>query len=185
MKYLLLCLLITACASKPSKDPGASSANSKRVSMESKQLASEEESTFVTEIGFPKKGVDISSSAKQELKKLYQEAKTKGEIDKVKVISWADMEYPSVHEKKLSEDQMRLARSRNETIERYLESINEDLNVEKISMAERPGKLEELTGTDGAEEKRSLETSGLPNTDTTVKVPGKASKSIVIFTLKR
>lgn len=179
MKWVVLFFLFCACASKPPKDPGT------RVSMESKQLASEEESTFVTEIGFPQEGTNISSSAKQEIRNLYQKAREKGEIDKVKVISWADLEYPSVHEKKLSEDQMKLANSRNETIENYLETFGEDLEVEKISMAERPGKVDELMSSDEVEVKKSLETSGLPNTDTTVKVPGKASQSIVIFILKR
>lgn len=37
---------------------------------------------------------------------------------------------------------------------------------------------------DEAEIKKSLEIAGIPNTDTTVKVPGKASKSVVIFIME-
>lgn len=181
MKYFFILLLITSCASRPAKDPQGK----KTVSMESKQLANEQETTFVSEFTFPKKGTKVSSFAKNDMKAKLTEAKKKGPIKTAKIISWADLEYPSVHTKELSGDQKKLATNRNENIEKYLKSLDNSLEVETISMAERPGTFKRLISSDDAEIKKSLEKSGLPNTDTTVKVPGKASKAVVMFILDR
>lgn len=192
MKIILLALLVASCSSKPAKDAGANSSStvkkateSKTVSMESKQLASEQESKFVTEITFPKEKSNLSKAAKEDLNNLYQKAAKKGKIHEVQVITWGDQEYPSVHEKRLSEKQIKLVEKRNKTLENYLIGLTKDLaDVETHSMAERPGTLNRLFASEDARIKKSLETAGIPNTDTSVKVPGKASKSVVIFIME-
>lgn len=187
MKILLLAFLIAACSSKPAKDPGTNTTGvkkaqeSKAVSMESKQLASEEETNLVTEITFSKEKATVSKQAQEEIRALYQKAKARGKIDEVKVITWGDQEYPSVHEKKLSQKQVNLVDKRNDALESYIDKLTKGADVETFSMAERPGALNRLFSSEDAQIKKSLETAGIPNTDTTVKVPGKASKSVVIF----
>lgn len=187
MKILFLALLVAACSSKPAKDPGANTTGvkkvqeSKAVSMESKQLASEEETNLVTEITFLREKATITKQAQEEIRSLYQKAKARGKIDEVKVITWGDQEYPSVHEKKLSQKQLNLVNKRNDALENYIDELTNGADVETFSMAERPGALNRLFSSEDAEIKKSLETAGIPNTDTTVKVPGKASKSVVIF----
>ena len=177
--YSMTGLLIFSCTSKPPKAKVHDN-----VSIESKQLASEEKTNLVTEISFPKGRAGINSAARTDIKKLFEKAKTKGEIDQVKVITWADEEYPSVHSKKLSKSERRLVNRRNDAIEDYLESLDKTIDVDRFSMAERPNALKTLFSTEDARVKRSLETAGIPNTDTSVKIPGKASKAIVIFVLK-
>lgn len=190
MKLLLILLLAAACASKDAKDPGSSAGVSKKpqesktVSMEAKQLASEEETNLVTEISFAKEKSAISSAARNDLRALYNKARAKGEIDEVKVITWADQEYPSVHEKRLSEEQINLVKRRNNAISKYFNDLNTDIEVETYSMAERPSAINRMFSSEDADLKKSLETAGIPNTDTTVKVPGKASKSVVIFIME-
>lgn len=190
-KILILSFIIAACSSKPAKDPETNSTSVKKaqesnaVSMESKQLASEQESKFVTEINFDKTKSNISKQAKDDLKSLYQKASSKGKIHEVQVITWADQEYPSVHEKKLSKKQIKLVDKRNETLKKYLIGLTKDnVDVSTHSMAERPGTLKKLFDSEDARIKKSLETAGIPNTDTSVKVPGKASKSVVIFIME-
>lgn len=190
-KILILTLVLSSCASKPPKDPGPNTTavkkaqESKTVSMESKQLASEQESNFVTEITFPKEKAAVTKEAKADIKELYQKAHKKGKVHLIQVITWADQEYPSVHEKKLSEKQIHLVDKRNESLKKFLISLTED-NVDVVthSMAERPGTLKKIFSSEDARIKKSLETAGIPNTDTTVKVPGKASKSVVIFIME-
>jgi hypothetical protein len=188
MRMLLIALLVISCASKPAKDSGSNSKKgskeSKAVSIESKQLASEEESNLVTEITFAKEKANVGSAARKELRDLYRKASKKGDIGEVKVITWADQEYPSANTEELSQKQRDLVKKRNEAIEKYLGLLDKDLDVEKISMAERPSALKKVFSSDDAKIKKSLETAGIPNTDTTVKVPGKASKSIVIFLME-
>jgi outer membrane protein OmpA-like peptidoglycan-associated protein len=187
MKLLLLAFLVAACASKDPKESTSQAkhkAPEKTISMESKQLASEEESNLVTEISFPKERAAISTEARSELRQLYKKARAKGKIEEIKVITWADQEYPSVNENELSLKQQDLVKRRNDAIEKYLNLMTKGAEVETISMAERPSALNDLFSSEDAQVKKSLETAGIPNTDTNVKVPGKASKSIVIFIME-
>jgi murein L,D-transpeptidase YcbB/YkuD len=156
-----------------------------QVSIESKQLAAREESTFVTEIKFKKGQKAVPKSARSQLSQLYQKAQKKGEIEGVKVITWGDQEYPSVHTTELTKKQRKLVEDRNDNLETYLEKLDKNLGVDKFSMAERPDLMARLFSTEDAKLKKSLEKAGIPDTDSAVKAKGKSSTSIVIFTLKQ
>lgn len=188
MKLLLLALIVVGCSSKPAENKTAAAKKGESitpVSIESKQLASEQESNLVTEVKFDKEKANLSETAKHDLKNLFEKASKKGKIHDVKIITWGDQEYPSVHEKRLSDKQIKLVEKRNMAIERYLFSLTKDnVDIESHSMAKRPGTLNRLFASEDASIKKSLETAGIPNTDTSVKVPGKASKSVVIFIME-
>jgi len=104
----------------------------------------------------------------------------RGEIETIKVITWADKKYPTKKEKELSDKQEKLVKERNEGIKSYLEKVleNRDLDVdyELISMAERPNFIKELIATDDARIKKSLESAG--------DLSKKSSKSIVLILIK-
>jgi hypothetical protein len=112
-------------------------------------------------------------------------AKQEGKIDVVKLITWSDMEYPSVNTQKLPKKEQDLVIKRNNSLETFIHKINTNLKVEKISMAQRPGWLKRMISSDEAKVKKSLETGGISNTDTSVKTPAKASKAILIVTLEK
>ncbi len=185
---LISSILLMSCSSKEPAEKTSNEETSvqtqETISMESKLLANEQESNLVTEIKFDHQKANISGKAREQLKELHRKASKKGKIEEIKVISWGDQEYPSVHEKKLSEVQVKLVEERNATLENYLKTIEKDADIETISMASRPSTLDKWFSSDDARIKKSLETAGIPNTDTTVKVPGKASKSIVIFIME-
>lgn len=185
---LISSILLISCSSKaPQKMTTKDKAPVQpqdTISMESKLLANEQESNLVTEIKFDREKSSISGKARDQLKDLHRKASKKGKIGEIKVISWGDQEYPSVHEKKLSKVQEKLVEARNATLENYLKTIEKEAEIETISMASRPSTLDKWFSSDDARIKKSLETAGIPNTDTTVKVPGKASKSIVIFIME-
>ncbi|WP_374029235.1 hypothetical protein [Bdellovibrio bacteriovorus] len=192
MKYLLAVILLSVvvgCASsKKDESPAEQAPEVKKqtqkkaptVSIESKQLAAEEETPFVTEFSFKKGSADLSQTAKNEIESLIKKAEKKGKIEEIKVISWADEEYPSVHTKKLSTAERNIANNRNKSIESFVNDFPLDAKVSTYSMAERPNILKDVISTSDARIKKSLETAGIPNTDTSVKVPAKASKAIVI-----
>lgn len=188
LSCLLISILLVSCGSKSPQKVTSKDKKSEQpqesVSMESKLLANEQESNFVTEIEFNRQKANISGKDRDQLKELHNKALKKGDIEEIKVISWGDQEYPSVHEKKLSEEQEKLVEKRNTTLKNYLKTIENEAEVETISMASRPSTLDKWLSSDDARIKKSLETAGIPNTDTTVKVPGKASKSIVIFIME-
>ncbi|MNL59860.1 hypothetical protein D3C87_1836220 [compost metagenome] len=76
-------------------------------------------------------------------------------------------------------------KDRNKKVEDYIKkNTSADSKVKTYSMAERPNTLQDIFGTSESKVKKSLETAGIPTTDTSVKIPSKASKSIVIVILE-
>lgn len=181
MKKLTLTLVgiaalgLGACSSKQRAEMADN-----QPSMAAKQIAVEEEASYVTEFTFAKGSARLTDDAKSNLRGIIDSARKNGKVDEIKVITWGDTEYPSVHTDKLSKTEVDLVKKRNQSIEKFVESYNKDLDVDLYSMAERPGAIQRLFGTSDARIKRSLETAGVPNTDSSVKMPSKASKSIVM-----
>lgn len=160
-------------------------ATKKSNTMHSQSAAVDAEASFVTEITFEKGSKDLSADSKNRLKSLVDRARQTGKIDDIKIITWSDMEYPSLNVKKLSKEQRDLAKNRNDTLKDYLKSGEVDVSdVDAFNMAERPNALERLLRTEDARIKRSLEAAGIPTTDSYVKVPAKASKSVVMVVLE-
>lgn len=199
MLYLIaMTMMIYACSSKPpKKNPEAGKGpEAAKVappvatpSIEAKQLASEQETTLVTEFEFKKGSETLSPASKKRLEELSRSALKKGKIEVIKVITWADQEYPSPKKKTLSSDQVALANNRNTEIRNYLKKMypNQDVSgkIELISMAERPNFYNKLISSDAARIKRSLETSGIPTTESKNKTSGKTSKSIVLIKMQQ
>jgi hypothetical protein len=153
-------------------------------SIEAKQIAAAEQAPYVTEVKFHKGAHEVTKPTRKAIQKLIEDAQAHGTIEDVKVISWADEEYPSVHAKKLASGQVKLADQRAGEIKAYIHSLDSKTSVDTYNMAKRPAALSELFSTGDARIKKALEVSGIPNTDTSVKAPAKASKSIVLVILK-
>lgn len=148
-------------------------------SIEAKQVAAEQEASYVTEFAFQKGSAELSETAKADLRRVIANAKRGGNIDEIKVITWGDAEYPSPNTKKLSKAEIDLVKKRNDNIKDFVkEYSNKDIDTH--SMAERPGAIKQMLNTEDARVKKSLEVAGIPTTDTAVKTPSKASKSIVL-----
>lgn len=193
-----LVLLAYSCSSKPPKknpELGKNPEVAKEApptsvpSMEAKQLANEQETSLVTEFEFQKGKETLSPQSKKKIEELSKEALKKGKIEAIKVITWADQEYPSPKKKILSADQVSLAHNRNTEIKKYLKKMypNQDVSgkIELISMAERPSFYNKLISSDDARIKRSLESGGIPTTDSKNKTTGKTSRSIVLIQMKQ
>jgi hypothetical protein len=176
---LLLASFAAACAHTSTEKEAKAIA-----SAEAQKVASEEKAPFVTELSFRKNARTLSVDDQQQLDKLIRDARAHGEIDNIKVVTWADQEYPSTNAKKLSSAQRDLADRRNSEIKTYIHTVDSKADVDTYNMAERPGVLSELMNTSNARIKKALEASGIPNTDSGVKQPSKASKSIVMVILK-
>lgn len=152
-------------------------------SIEARQAASEMETNFVAELTFPKGQKKIPLTAKNEIRRLYDRAKDKGKIDAVKLITWADEEYSSKSKKQLGSAQLKLVEDRNDNLEAYIEELDIRMDVDKISMAERPGVMESILSDEDVRLKKSLEASVLVTEKNRV-ASSKASKSMVMFVLE-
>ncbi len=191
---LALASMLAACAHTKSKEelakhpeeapPKTAVEKPVESSIEAKQVAAEEEASYVTEFTFSKGKNTLTADAQARLTKILAEARKHGEIEDIKVITWADAEYPSVHAHALSKKQVNLATRRNDEVKRFFKKMDKGITVSTYNMAERPRMLSDFLGTPNARVKKSLEVAGIPNSDTSVKSPAKASKSIVMVILK-
>lgn len=186
MRYLILVFLsgfLIQCASRKEvpEVPDGAPAVAPEASIEAKQLAAQNGSSSVVEIAFPARSAKLSASSIVRIGKLFKEVrgKSKSDIESVKVIAWADEEYPSVHTKELSKEQRELAARRGEAVKKRLEDLKIS-HVEVINMAERPSVWQDWFQTSDHRIKKALETAGIPNTDTSIKQPSKRGHAIVV-----
>ncbi|MFA6239065.1 MAG: hypothetical protein WC635_17130 [Bacteriovorax sp.] len=200
MKKCTLLLIIifsflSACSTKPTKgSPPSASAPATRhappvytPSQEAKQLASEQDTNLVTEFDFKKGSEELTPASKQQLRDLSKKAMAKGKIELIRVITWADEEYPTASQRKLSREQLDLAKNRNEEIKKFLNEISGEKiegDIQLISMAQRPGFFKDLLSSDDAKIKKSLETAGIPTTEGGTRKGAKSSRSIVLIHLE-
>lgn len=145
-------------------------------SIEAKQVAAEQEAPYVVEIEFRRGSSDASEAARAKVRSLYKSLAKPELLKSVKVISWADAEYPEKSVKRLTDKQKKLADRRGETIREILEAEKADLKFELYNMAVRPGKFGEFIGNSDARIKESLERAGTTTS--------KARKAIVMFVME-
>lgn len=120
----------------------------------------EAQRSTATEISFAAGATKLDDASLQKLNQVITDARRRGRIEEVKVISWGDISYPSAKEKS-PRGQRDLAGERNKVIEKYLEDKNSDVRVQTYNMAERPSALSELLNSTDARTKDALETAGL------------------------
>ncbi len=154
------------------------------LSIETQQVAAEQKAEFVTELSFHQKQERLSAANKAMIQKLIVDAGKHGKVQEYRVITWADAEYPSLQAKKLPANERAIANRRNKAIQSYIEKQNSHVKVKTYSMAERANALKEFVGSSEARIKKSLESSGIPTTDNSVKYPPKASKSIIMAVME-
>ncbi len=101
----------------------------------------------------------LSSLEKEELRSFLNKIREKDAIQVVKVLVWADQEYPARMEKP-SQRQIQLARDRAVKISAYLSEELKVSTVETHNMARRPSKLSEVLNTEEYQVKSTAEASG-------------------------
>ncbi len=191
MKSILLPLLIlglsTACSTKAPDDPGKASpakspkiigsagSSEKGISFDARQLANEMESNYVSEIRFKKGASELTAEAKKSLSSVIAQARKENFMKKAVLITWADQEMPTGNKEGLADEQIELAKRRNDALSAFIQGVERKINIDRISMAERPGGLKRMIPNETARIQESLGEAGISEMD-------KASRSIIIFT---
>jgi hypothetical protein len=136
-----------------------------------------------SQFAFEKGKTALSSEMQTELRKIVDQAKNSGKIGEIKVIAWADSEYPA-EGTKAPKMQIKLADDRGEKIKRFLKKELKVSDVAVYNMAKRPNSLQELFNTQTAKIKSKMETTGAAPTtkgDTGMfGYKGKASEALVL-----
>jgi hypothetical protein len=184
----ILSISLLCCAGpKPEPESPASTVHSDtapRTSVEVKAIAAEQNAASAVEISFKKQSATLTEAAKRELTKFLEKNKTATPIAEIKTIAWGDSEYPAASIKKLSDTDAKLAKNRNNAIRDFLKAKGVSAKISAYDMTQRPDAFSDWFNTSDARIKKSLEASGVPNTDTTVKVPAKAGKAMVLAIFK-
>jgi hypothetical protein len=142
-------------------------------------------STISSTVMFEKGIASLSENSTTDIKQKVEAAKAMGAIREIKVISWADQEYPAKGDP-APLDAIKLAEARNDSIKRYLKSLNVG-KMKSYNMAKRPNLVQELLYTGQAKVKDRIEVKGVaPTTDTssTLDTSGKKSEALVLVYIK-
>lgn len=149
-----------------------------------KRAAQDADAPYFVEIEFQKGSDTLTDRSRSAISSLLSRASAEGTLSGVKVLSWADEEYPSDSKKKLSTAQREIASGRNRNITDLVKEEAKGVDVESHNMAERPGAIARWFNTPDARFKRSLVALGLPTTADEAPASGRASRSVVLVLIK-
>lgn len=176
--------LLSSCSHETPKTTEVTNKQPSVASAVSKKAAAESGAAHYTELKFKPGTHDLSAQSKKALEEVVSKAKASGDIKNVKVIAWADKDYPSASQKTLRKDEVRLAQNRAKAIRDYLKHVDSKLSVSEYNMAERPNAWQRLLNTSDAKVKNTLASAGLPTTANAMEHPSKASHSLVLVDVK-
>ncbi len=171
--------MLASCASGEHR-AGTAQGNSNPVAQ---VVAQDSEAQDFVEIEFGLGSAALSDAAKVSLTKVVSQAKLAGKVDEVIVLSWSDLEYPSKNATTLPREQRNLAGERNRAIKSYLQSAR-DVDVDTYNMAEKPNTLSKWFDTSDNQLKRAFLKAGLPTTQDSPKLEGKASRSVILVKIE-
>ncbi|MBC7714633.1 MAG: hypothetical protein H7177_14905 [Rhizobacter sp.] len=181
---LLLTMVAASCSSNNhhAAAPATKTASIESTNETSKAVA-KTNSEYYAVLKFDKGTQRLSEASKRDLREFVASAQRDGRnIDDIKILSWADKEYPS-DGKKLSDRDVKIANERNKNIEKYLKN---DLKAEgsyaTYNMAKRPNKITEFFKADDYKTKRIFERKGASPAGTNIDnfVTSKAGKSLIM-----
>lgn len=144
--------------------------------------AAEENATHVTEISFAKDSSELTEEARRSLVSIIDAARISRSIEDVKILAWADREYPSTRIKKLSTGERDLAENRTRVIKDFLNAHFDLADIDTVNMAKRPNTVQRWLRTDNARLKQAMEVAGIRDTDSPNDArAAKASRAVVML----
>lgn len=142
---------------------------------------------FFARILFPEEEAELSRKDKEEIDRVIRKALSAGDVESVKILAWADREYPEESEEVSSKD-IKLAEDRSQVIEKYVQERLRIPSTERFNMARRPGRISEALKTPEARFKKQAEAEGLaPSTlESSVfnKIHRRSSTALVLVELE-
>ncbi len=179
---LLLALATTACSSssnmETAKTTNTSSAPAPKVA------TPESTDAYYAVLEFDKGTQRLSEKGKRNLKNFIDAAKKEGKpIDDIKILTWADKEYPNEKGEKLSDRDVSIAKERNKSIEKYLkEDLKTDGDYATYNMAKRPNKVSEFFRSDDYKTKKVFGQPGAApmGADLNAFLKNKAGKALIM-----
>lgn len=135
-------------------------------------------------IEFKPKSSELTEGSRIQLRSFAFASTAEGrKIDEIKVLSWADREYPA-QGTKASKSEIKLAKQRNDQIKDFLEAdLGRKIDIDEHNMAARPSAFSEVINTEDYKIKRNFEGTGAApisaSLNETQLVGSKVSKAVV------
>ena len=144
----------TKTVEAPLKNPSSAS------EVSNNSIGLQNDASLYTELSFNKGTTQLSNDQQMSLKSLVKKSTDSGQINELKVIAWGDVEHLGKKQKKLSNQQKRIADLRNHHIEQYLNKNYPHLKISSFNMAKKPNLLQSYFNTADARTKKTIELSG-------------------------
>lgn len=123
----------------------------------------------------------LSPEATAELNRVIMEAKQRGEVESVDVAAWSDM---SAQGKRVPTEQVRLARERAANIQKYIDRMEPEAEVQTHNMAQQPSSFARFLNTQDPSVKNRLAAVGVTTDSSGQKVHARNSSALVFIKLK-
>lgn len=140
------------------------------------------------EVSFDEGTANLSAATQDNLRQFVKEAKQNGTIRQIKVVAWADREYP-VKGTEAPKADVQLANARLKAVKTFLEKEEHVKDVKGYNMAERPNGLEQWLKSSQASVKDTMENTGAaPRTNEETGLFGQkaqASKAVLMAFVKK
>lgn len=149
-------------------------------SAKTETAAQEAGAVSVTEVNFDKGSFVLTEGSRAALRDLASKAKASHAIDEVKVLAWADRDYPADSKNKASKADKTLADKRANAIRDFVKAELALEDVDTFNMTERPGAIASLFNTDDSKMKQAFENAGVTSADGKA-ITGKASRAVVML----
>ena len=180
---LTLALVVSACSTPHKSDVRHSKIDSIEEVNQEAVLMTKDNNAYYTVLEFDKGNERLSDASKRDLREFVKSAKKEGrEIDDIKILSWADKEYPG-QGPALSDLDIKIASERSNSIEKYLkDDLKTDGDYATYNMAKRPNKVSEFFKADDYKTKRIFEKPGASpaGIQMTAFLKSKASKALIM-----
>jgi hypothetical protein len=159
-------------------------ANAKTMNSETEKAAMNLGAHASSQIQFEKGKADLKPEELNQLKEVVNQVKASGQkIDEIKIISWADREYPA-EGTTAPNQQVKLAEQRADKIKDFLKKELKVGDVDVYNMAKRPNSLQEIFNTETAKVKDSMQNAGAAPTNKEdtgwFGLKGKTSEALVL-----
>jgi hypothetical protein len=140
--------------------------------------------SLYTVLPFTAGSSDLSTDARNQLRHLVDRAREQGQVAEVKIVSWADKEYPKGRRRSLDRASRRIADERAMEVRNYFTDNVHEAKVTRYNMAERPDAVEKLLNTSpNVQVKKSLAAVGLTKPEKSGQPP-MASNVLVLVVVK-
>jgi hypothetical protein len=143
--------------------------------------------TTFSEVKFGLANSRLTEDQKKDLTSAIAAARLKGDIKKVKVLAWADKEYPKTQTKHDPAD-TELADNRAYEIKKYLKDNLAVSTVDTFNMTQRPSRIEKVLNTKDVQLKKQVEDESATedmSKNSAFALRDESSKVLILVYLKR